>query len=370
MLTREEILSSFKQVDFPDKLIDKSITSNVKNIIFYKKSSNPSSEKAKNTQKLSESYVIPRHILIQKNNQANQTHKNEFNRSSNFTPKEALIDIKIDNFKLIYDKYTVPTETNIIYLKNTYGGVNGPYNLEQIKNLYKNKKIDSNTDFRTIDIFTFKNSDLFSFQSIKLINDEKWIDSVVDNSLINFCDLYKNKKEENLEKKEEEKIEKDEEIIEKEEGIIVKEEGIIEKEEIVKEEKKIKESEGNWEVAGKKKKKVKSKEIKEKETKEKEAKEVKEEKKNIKKEDDEKDSLEQLEMKLKNEKKEDDLIEILKKKKMEKERLKQKEEEHNEEKEKEDVKEVKKEESRIKKGKKKKKNQFAETEIDVGFVVK
>ena len=369
MLTREEILSSFKQVDFPDKLIDKSISSKVKNIIFNKKSSNPSSEKAKNTQKLSESYVIPRHILIQKNNQANQTHKNEFNRSSNFTPKEALIGIKIDNFKLIYDKYTVPTETNIIYFKNTYGGVNGPYNLEQIKNLYKNKKIDSNTDFRTIDIFTFKNSDLFSFQSIKLINDEKWIDSVVDNSLINFCDLYKNKKEENLERKEE-KIEKDEEIIEKEEGIIEKEEEIIEKEEIVKEEKKIKESEGNWEVAGKKKKKVKSKEIKEKETKEKEAKEVKEEKKNIKKEDDEKDSLEQLEMKLKNEKKEDDLIEILKKKKMEKERLKQKEEEHNEEKEKEDVKEVKKDEPRIKKGKKKKKNQFAETEIDVGFVVK
>lgn len=359
MLTREEILSSFKQVDFPDKLIDKSISNKFKNIIFYKKSSNPSSEKDKNTQKLSESYVIPRHLLIQKNNQANQTHKNEFNRSSNFTPKEALIDIKIDNFKLIYDKYSVPTETNIIYFKNTYGGVNGPYNLEQIQNLYKSKKIDSNTDFRTIDIFTFKNSDLFSFQSIKLINDEKWTDSIADNSLINYCDLYKNKKEE----KKEEKIEKDEEKIEKEEEI-------IEKEKIVKEEKKIKESEGNWEVAGKKKNKVKSKEIKEKETKEKEAKEVKEEKKNVKKEDDEKDSLEQLEMKLKNEKKEDDLIEILKKKKMEKERLKQKEEELKEEKEKEDVKEVKKEEPRSKKGKKKKKNQFAETEIDLGFLVK
>ena len=359
MLTREEILSSFKQVDFPDKLIDKSISNKFKNIIFYKKSSNPSSEKDKNTQKLSESYVIPRHLLIQKNNQANQTHKNEFNRSSNFTPKEALIDIKIDNFKLIYDKYSVPTETNIIYFKNTYGGVNGPYNLDQIQNLYKSKKIDSNTDFRTIDIFTFKNSDLFSFQSIKLINDEKWTDSVVDNSLINYCDLYKNKKEE-----------KKEEIIEKDEVKIEKEEEIIEKEKIVKEEKKIKESEGNWEVAGKKKNKVKSKEIKEKETKEKEAKEVKEEKKNVKKEDDEKDSLEQLEMKLKNEKKEDDLIEILKKKKMEKERLKQKEEEQKEEKEKEDVKEVKKEEPRSKKGKKKKKNQFAETEIDLGFLVK
>ncbi len=356
MLTRDEILSSYKEVDFPEKLIDKSISNKNKNIIFYNKSSKPCSEKAKFVKKLSESYVIPRHLLIQKNSQGNQGFKTEFSRSSNFTPKEALVDIKIDNFKLIYDKFNIPVETNLIYMKNTYGGVNGPYNLEQLKNLYKNKKIDSNNDFRTIDIFSFKDTDSFSFQSLKIINDEKWIDLVVDNSLINYCDLFKIKK-----------VEKTETIEEKEEK------NEKEEENTKKEEKKVPETEGNWEVASKKKKKVKSKEIKE--TKEKEVKEVKEEKeenKNIKKEEEAKDSLEALDMKIQKEKKEnnDDLLEILRKKKMEKEKQKLKEEEQKEENIKEDVKEVKKEEPRSKKGKKKKKKEFEETEIDLGFLVK
>ena len=353
MLTRDEILSSYKEVDFPEKLIDKSISNKNKNIIFYNKSSKPCSEKAKFVKKLSESYVIPRHLLIQKNSQGNQGFKTEFSRSSNFTPKEALVDIKIDNFKLIYDKFNIPVETNLIYMKNTYGGVNGPYNLEQLKNLYKNKKIDSNNDFRTIDIFSFKDTDSFSFQSLKIINDEKWIDLVVDNSLINYCDLFKIKK-----------VEKTETIEEKEEK------NEKEEENTKKEEKKVPETEGNWEVASKKKKKVKSKEIKE--TKEKEVKEVKEENKNIKKEEEAKDSLEALDMKIQKEKKEnnDDLLEILRKKKMEKEKQKLKEEEQKEENIKEDVKEVKKEEPRSKKGKKKKKKEFEETEIDLGFLVK
>ena len=353
MLTRDEILSSYKEVDFHEKLIDISISNKNKNIIFYNKSSKPCSEKAKFVKKLSESYVIPRHLLIQKNSQGNQGFKTEFSRSSNFTPKEALVDIKIDNFKLIYDKFNIPVETNLIYMKNTYGGVNGPYNLEQLKNLYKNKKIDSNNDFRTIDIFSFKDTDSFSFQSLKIINDEKWIDLVVDNSLINYCDLFKIKK-----------VEKTETIEEKEEK------NEKEEENTKKEEKKVPETEGNWEVASKKKKKVKSKEIKE--TKEKEVKEVKEENKNIKKEEEAKDSLEALDMKIQKEKKEnnDDLLEILRKKKMEKEKQKLKEEEQKEENIKEDVKEVKKEEPRSKKGKKKKKKEFEETEIDLGFLVK
>ena len=66
MLTREEILSSYKESKFPDKFFDDSI-SKIKDMIFYETSTKPSSEKIKNTQKLSESYVLPRRILIQKN---------------------------------------------------------------------------------------------------------------------------------------------------------------------------------------------------------------------------------------------------------------------------------------------------------------
>ena len=293
MLTREEIISSYKEAKFPTKLFDESI-SKIKNIIFYDKSTHPSSEKIKDTQKLSESYILPRRILYQKNIQPTQNNKNEFIRGGNFTPKEPVVDIEIENFKLIYDKFSLPLETNIIYLKNTYGGINGPYNFEHIKNVYKNKKIDSNNDFRLIDIFSFKDTELFSFQSLKIINDKKWIDLIIDNPLINYSELFKNQK------KEEEKKE------------IVNE---------IKEiEPKIEESEGKWEVA-KKKKKVKSKEIKEeKEKKDKLEKIEKEENKNEKKEN--VDSSEKLDIKINKEKKEnnEELVEILKRKKKEKEK--------------------------------------------------
>ena len=355
MISREEIISSYKQAKFPSKLFDESI-SKIKDIIFYDKSTHPSSEKVKDTKKLSESYVLPRRILIQKNIQPNQNNKNEFIRGGNFTPKEPIIDIEIDNFKLIYDKFTLPLETNIIYLKNTYGGINGPFNFEHIKNMYKNKKIDSNADFRMIDIFCFKGSEFFSFQSLKIINDKKWIDLIIDNPLINYSELFKNQK------KEEEK----KEIIN----------------EIKEIEPKIEESEGKWEVA-KKKKKVKSKEIKEeKEKKDKIEKIEKEENKNEKKEN--VDSSEKLDIKINKEKKEnnEELVEILKRKKKEKEKEKQIEEKKELEKEnikdgidkedekKEDKKENEIKEIRTKKGKKKKKAQFEETEIDLGFQVK
>ena len=306
MLSREEIISSYKQVEFPTKLFDESI-SKIKNIIFYDKSTQPSSVKLKDTQKLSESYVLPRRILFQKNIQPNQNNKNEFIRGGNFTPKEPIIDIEIDNFKLIYDKFSLPLETNIIYLKNTYGGINGPFNFEHIKNLYKNKKIDSNSDFRLIDIFSFKDAEFFSFQSLKVINDKKWTDLIVDNPLINYSELFKNQK------KEEEK----KEIIN----------------EIKEIEPKIEESEGKWEVA-KKKKKVKSKEIKEeKEKKDKIEKIEKEENKNEKKEN--VDSSEKLDIKINKEKKEnnEELVEILKRKKKEKEKETQIEEKKELEKE-------------------------------------
>ena len=355
MLSREEIISSYKQVEFPTKIFDESI-SKIKNIIFYDKSTHPSSEKIKDTKKLSESYILPRRILFQKNIQPTQNNKNEFIRGGNFTPKEPVVDIEIENFKLIYDKFSLPLETNIIYLKNTYGGINGPYNFEHFKNLYKNKKIDSNNDFRLIDIFSFKDTELFSFQSLKIINDKKWIDLIIDNPLINYSELFKNQK------KEEEK----KEIIN----------------EIKEIEPKIEESEGKWEVA-KKKKKVKSKEIKEeKEKKDKIEKIEKEENKNEKKEN--VDSSEKLDIKINKEKKEnnEELVEILKRKKKEKEKEKQIEEKKEKEKKnikdgidkedekKEDKKENEIKEIRTKKGKKKKKAQFEETEIDLGFQVK
>ena len=270
MLTREEILSSYKKVNYPEKFFDKSVKE-AKNILFYDESTEPNTQKEKDIKKLSQSYVLPWR-LVQKNYPDSSNNKNNaFSRGGNFAKKEPLIEIKYDNIKLIYDKYSLPIETGIIYLKNNYGGTNGPYNLEQIKNLSKNKKLDSAYEFRLIDIFTFKDLELFSFQSIKIINDEKWIDLIIDSPLLKYNELYKNisqdKKEDiiNNEIKEEKKEEitnneKKEEIINNE----IKEEKKEDKKEDKKDDKKTNqikhETEGKWEVVGKKKKTNKEKE--------------------------------------------------------------------------------------------------------------
>jgi len=251
MLTREEILSGYKKVNFPDKFLDKSVLEKeVKNILFFEESKQPSSKNEKDKKNLSQSYVLPWRY-VQKNFPEAANKNNTFSRGGNFVPKEPLIDIKIDNFKLIYDKYDLPVETALIYIKNNYGGAIGPYNLEQLHNLHKNKKLDSTHEFRTIDIFSFKDAELFSFQSVKIINEEKWIDLIIDSPLLKYNVLFKEK-----EKKEEKKIIEDKK---EEKPIDIKNEEI--KKEDKKEVNKPKETEGKWEVVGKKK----SKAIKEKE---------------------------------------------------------------------------------------------------------
>ena len=250
MLSREEILSAYKEVNFPEKLFDSSIK-DIKNIIFFEKSTQPYSAKDKDTKQLSQSYVLPWR-LVQKNYPDANNNKNTFNRGVNFAPKEPLIEIKVENFKLLYDKFSIPVETGVIYLKNNYGGTNGPFKLDQLHNMYKNKKLDSTFEFRTIDIFSFKDSDLFSFQSIKNINDEKWVDSVIDSPLLKYSELSKNKKEE---KKEVKKEVKKEEVKKEETKKEVKKEEKDKKEDKKEEKKKDVQTEGKWEVVSKKKKK-------------------------------------------------------------------------------------------------------------------
>ena len=273
MLTREEILSGYKEINFKENLIEKSAQEkSIKNVLFYEKSTQSCSKKEKDTKNLSQSYVLPWRY-VQKNFPDAVNKSNSFSRGGSFTPKEPLIEIKIDNFKCLYEKYGLPIETPLIYVKNNYGGAFGPFNLEQLQNLYKNKKVDSNSEFRTIDIFNFKDTEPFTFQSIKIINDEKWIESIIDSPLLKFNkhssqnNAIEEKKEEKIEKKEEKKEEEKKEEEKKEEE--KKPEEIQKKEEIKKEEdkkeekkedKKIEEkrdNEGTWEVIGRKKPKNK-----------------------------------------------------------------------------------------------------------------
>jgi hypothetical protein len=174
MYTREEILKSFKEVSFPSSIFDESTLAN-KKIIFYPKSFPPKSSINKDITSLSESYVLPWRYVQQKNN-INNKKNIEFSRGGSFFSselKEPLIEIKIENFKKIYEKFGIPLDKKIIYLKKG-NYIFGPYNYDELENMYKNKKFDSNYEFRTIDLFTYSEEAPFIFHPLKNINEDNW----------------------------------------------------------------------------------------------------------------------------------------------------------------------------------------------------
>jgi hypothetical protein len=193
MFTREEILNNYKKVDFPKSLFDDTALKN-KDTLFYNNSKQPLSSQPKDVSSLSQSYVLPWRILQQKNIHPNNNNKIEFVRGGNFTPsvqKEPTIEIKIENFKYLYNKYSIPLEKKIIYLKNKYNNnILGPFNYEELQSMYKDKKYDSNFEFKTIDIYAFAEEDQSNFYSIKNINEENWAEEIVDNPLLEYTELF------------------------------------------------------------------------------------------------------------------------------------------------------------------------------------
>ena len=192
MYTREEILNTYKEISFPKSIFEESSLIN-KDTILYAKSKPPLSAREKDVSTLSQSYVLPWRILQQKNNMKNV----EFFRAGNFTPsesKEPVIEIKIENFKKIYEKFGIPLDKKIIYLKKG-NNIFGPYNYEEMDNLYKNKKFDSNSEFRTIDLFTLSEEEPFVFHSLKNINEDNWEVNYKDTPLLEYSALFSKVKE-------------------------------------------------------------------------------------------------------------------------------------------------------------------------------
>ena len=187
MFTREEILNSYKETAFP-KLIFEEASLSRSDILFYPKSKPPSSSTNKDISTLSQSYVLPWRILQQKNNIKNI----EFFRAGNFTPsepKEPLIEIKTENFKKIYEKFAIPLDKKIIYLKNG-NNILGPFNYDELEKMYKDKKYDSNYEFRPIDLFTYSEEEPFVFHPLKNINEDNWEINYVDTPLLEYSALF------------------------------------------------------------------------------------------------------------------------------------------------------------------------------------
>ena len=188
MYTREEILNNYKESPFPKQLLEESSLSN-QDILFHQKSKRPISSINKDTSFLSQSFVLPWRILQQqKNNKKNV----EFSRGGSFTPsepKEPLIEIKIENFKRFFEKFEIPLDKKIIYIKKG-NNIHGPFNYDELENMYKNKKIDSNYEFRTIDLFCYSEEDPFVFHPMKNINEDNWETNYIESPLIEYTPLY------------------------------------------------------------------------------------------------------------------------------------------------------------------------------------
>ena len=193
MFTREEILNNYKKVDFPKSFFDDTVLKN-KNTLFYNNSKPPLSSQPKDVSALSQSYVLPWRILQQKNIHPNNNNKIEFVRGGNFTPsvhKEPTIELKVENFKYLYNKYSIPLEKKMIYLKNKYNSnISGPFNYEELQSMYKDKKYDSNFEFKTIDIYSYAEEDPSNFYSLKEINEENWAEEIVDSPNLEYTELF------------------------------------------------------------------------------------------------------------------------------------------------------------------------------------
>ena len=197
MFSREEILKSFSKKKFPKTIFDES-TLKSKDLILYDKSKPPLSTEQKNEASLAQSFILPWKIVQKLNRQFNNINNNtnnvDFARSGNYappTPKEPTIELNMDNFQKIYDKLSIPKEIKIVYIKNLNNEISGPFNLDELKSKYNSGKLDSNYDFRLIDILSIDQDDPFKFYSIKGINEQNLSDEIIDSPLLEYTEMFK-----------------------------------------------------------------------------------------------------------------------------------------------------------------------------------
>ena len=56
--------------------------------------------------------------------------------------------------------------------------------------MYKDKKYDSNFEFKTIDIYSYAEEDPSNFYSLKEINEENWAEEIVDSPNLEYTELF------------------------------------------------------------------------------------------------------------------------------------------------------------------------------------
>ena len=199
-MDKKLILSFYREIPYSDLLFNKE-TLNLKELLYTKESQKP--ENLEFPDKIKQSDKIYRDDFWRKNqvtknegvetDKTNGKNNSEFNRGSNFVNKEnngqsgqghKVISLEIKNLNLSKTPLQISPEDPFYYIKGQYPNYTGPFSANQLEEMYKNNKLDSNFSFRPIDFFCFKGTK-FMFKSIKIINNEKWYETLVMNEMIN-----------------------------------------------------------------------------------------------------------------------------------------------------------------------------------------
>ena len=258
-ISKSKILSAFIETALPQELFSKDLLP-FEQLLLSKESVKPtlSSDSSKNL--FNKAFITNEEVNSIQNSwrQKNQAavhphhcHNNNNNvafvRGANFHPAEPQVKINIENLLNFNKVFGYPQDQPSFYLRNkTQNIFFGPISTIQIQTLYQSNKIDSNFEFRPIDIFAFKDKMIFDFISLKELNKEKWEDIIIISPILKYAKTEEEKKEEIIPVKEEPK--KEAEPIKEDK----KEEQVVKKElsdHIVDEE-------GKWEDPNKKKKKI------------------------------------------------------------------------------------------------------------------
>jgi len=206
--SKETFLNSFEKVPLNKDKIEPDAY-DLKDLILNEDSQYPATTVEKQT--LSKAYLRFKwesHRRFSENLEIfSYNNNNNINDNNN---NEEEIKIKIDNIFLFNEKFNFPNVIDCFYIKHPkYNDVKGPFSSLSIEEMYRYKKISGFIYIRPIDIFKYKNEELFTFLPLKIINDDNWTDLIIEsNILLENNIFYKNliKEKENAINKQNEKL--------------------------------------------------------------------------------------------------------------------------------------------------------------------
>ena len=206
-ISKAKILSAYIETALPQEILSKDLES-FEQLILSKESVRPSLSSDSTKNSFLKAFVPPSEVITPQqsgwrqhhNNQTNTFHgpgfKADFVRGANFHPPEEIVKINIDNIYTFNTTFNIPKEVETFYFRNKNNGLFfGPVSSLNAQNLYQSNKIDSTFEFRTIDIFSFKDKKPFEFISLKEINKDKWEECIIESPLLKYIQPQSPKEE-------------------------------------------------------------------------------------------------------------------------------------------------------------------------------